>query len=211
MCMKDMKIVVLNEADSLTSGPQGSQKLLRQLIEDTYKICRFVLICNYENNIIPELKSRTQVIKFENPPKSEIGKLLLKILKTEGIRYQGKDVMDIIQKCYPDIRKTINVLQENSIDGELTGSRIFASEVVFEKILSLILKNDLDGVRETIKSNFIEYDDLYSFLYEHAGEFKQPGLAILGIGEHLYRNNQVAIKEINFIHMIVDFIYKKVI
>lgn len=211
MCMKDMKIVVLNEADSLTSGPQGSQKLLRQLIEDCYKICRFILICNYENNIIEELKSRTQVIKFENPPKAEIGKFLLKILKAEGVKYKGKDLLDIVQKCYPDIRKTINVLQENSINGKLTGSRIFASELIFEKILKQMLEKDLDGVRETIKSNFIEYDDLYSFLFEHAGDFKQPGIAIIEIAEALYRNNQVAIKEINFIHMFVNMMYKKVI
>ncbi len=57
MCMKDLKVVVLNEADSLTSGPQGSQKILRQLMEDCYKLCRFILICNYEGYIIPEIKS----------------------------------------------------------------------------------------------------------------------------------------------------------
>jgi DNA polymerase III delta prime subunit len=43
MCMKDMKVVVLNECDSLTSGPQGSQKLLRQLMEDCYKLCQIYL------------------------------------------------------------------------------------------------------------------------------------------------------------------------
>jgi len=211
MCMKDMKIVVLNECDSLTSGPQGAQKLLRQLMEDTYKICRYILLCNYENYIIPEIKSRCQVIKFDNPPKKDIGKLCLKILKTEKVKFQSKDVLDIITKCYPDIRRTINVLQENVIDGKLTGSRVYASEALFEKILKLITKQDLEGVREELKSNYIPYDQLYEFLYENAGEFKQPGAAILSIGEHLFRDTTIAIKEINFIHMVVDMIYKKVI
>ena len=85
MCMKEMKVVVLNECDSLTAGPQGAQKLLRQLMEDTYKICRFILICNYESYIIDEIKSRCQIIKFDNPPKKEIGKLCLKILKKEKV------------------------------------------------------------------------------------------------------------------------------
>jgi len=211
MCMKDLKIVVLNEADSLTSGPQGAQKLLRQLMEDTYKLCRFILICNYEGYIIPEIKSRCQVIQFDNPPKKEIGKLLLNILKTEGVKYESKDVLEIIKKTYPDIRRTINVLQENVVDGKLTGSRVFASEALFEKIFTLILKGDIEAVREELKSNYIPYPQLYEFIYERAGEFKQPGGAILLIGKYLFQDMSIANKEINFMTMIVDFIYEKVI
>lgn len=211
MCMKDMKIVVLNECDSLTSGPQGSQKLLRQLMEDTYKICRFILLCNYENYIIPEIKSRCQVIKLDNPPKKDIGKLCLKILRQENVKFENKDVLEIIKKCYPDIRKTINVLQENVVNGKLTGSRVYASEALFEKIFAMILKGDIEAVREELKSNYIPYVELYEYLYENAGQFKQPGGAILSIGEHLYRDQTVAIKEINFMHMLVEMIYDKII
>jgi DNA polymerase III delta prime subunit len=211
MCLKDMKVVVLNECDSLTSGPQGSQKLLRQLIEDTNRICRFILICNYENYIIPEIKSRCRIIKVDNPPKKDIGILCLKILKQEKIKYETKDVLEIIKKCYPDIRKTISILQDNVIDGKLTGSRIYASEALFEKIFSLILKGELEDVREELKSNYIPYPELYEYMYERAGNFKEPGAAILSIGEHLYRDTTIAIKEINFIHMVVDMLYSKVI
>jgi DNA polymerase III delta prime subunit len=211
MCMKDLKIVVLNEADSLTSGPQGAQKLLRQLMEDCYKLARFILICNYENYIIPEIKSRCQVIQFDNPPKKDIGKLLLKILKAEGVKYETKDVLEIIKKCYPDVRRTINVLQENVVDGELTGSRVYASEILFEKILKLILKGDVESVREELKSNYIPYELLYEYLYENAGEFKEPGGAILAIGKYLFQDMTIANKEINFMTMIVEMIYDKVI
>ena len=211
MCMKDMKVVVLNECDSLTSGPQGSQKMLRQLMEDTYHLCRFILICNYENYIIDEIKSRCTVLRFDNPPKKEIGKLCLKILRQENIKFEGKTVIEIVTKCYPDIRKTINVLQENCIEGKLTGSRIYASEVLFEKIFSLILTQDLESIIQELKSNYIPYPELYEYMYERAGEFKEPGAAILLIGKHLFQDNFVGIKEINFISMIVDMIYSKVI
>lgn len=211
MCLKDMKVVVLNECDSLTSGPQGSQKMLRQLMEDTYKICRFILLCNYEGYIIPEIKSRCQVIKVDNPPAKEIGKLCLKILRNEDVKFKVPTVMEIVKKCYPDIRKTINVLQENVIDGKLIGSSISASEDVFKNILDLILKQDLDGVREELKSNYIPYPELYQYLYENAGKFKQPGGAILLIGEYLFKDTTIPIKEVNFITMVVDMIYKKVV
>lgn len=211
MCMKDMKIIVLNECDSLTSGPQGSQKLLRQLIEDCYRICRFILICNYENYLIPELKSRFSIIQFGNPPKKEIGKLCLNILRKEKVKFDSKHVIDIITKCYPDIRRTIEALQENVINGKLIGSNVYASEEIFKKILNYMILQDFDNVREELKSNYIAYEYLYEYLYNNAGEFKQPGAAILIIGEYLYRNSSIANKEINFMSMMMEMILKKVI
>lgn len=213
MSLSPLKIVVLNEADSLTSGPQGAQKMLRQLMEDTEKICRFIIMCNYIHFIIPELLSRfsTCTMKIDNPPKKEIGKLCLKILKSEKIKYTGKDVVAIVEKCYPDIRKTINVLQQNTINGVLKGSKISQSEGLWQKVLHLILKKDIENVRKEIKSNYVDYPDLYKFLYENAGEFKEPGGAIMMIGEHLYRDSTVAIKEVNFMHMVVEMMFNKVV
>jgi len=211
MSMTDLKIVVLNEADSLTSGPQGAQKMLRQLMEDVQKITRFVLLCNYEHNIIDEIKSRCQTIKIDNPPAKEIGKLCLKILKLEKVKYKAEDVIAIVQKCYPDIRKTINVLQLNTINKKLVGSRLSVSEDVWKKILMLMLKQDVESVRKELKSNYIDYPDLFKYLYENAGEFKEPGGAILLVGEHLNRNTFYPIKEINFMQMFVQMIFQKVV
>ena len=211
MCLKDLKVVVLNECDSMTSGPQGSQKLLRQLMEDTYKLCRFVLLCKYEGYINPEIKSRCQVIKVDNPPIKEIAKFCLDILRKEKVKFDGKVVLEIVKKCYPDIRKTINVLQENVIDGKLIGASISASEDLFKKILNLLFENDFDNVRKELKSNYIPYPELYQYLYDNAEEFKQPAGAILLIGEALRWDTTVAIKEVNFMAMMVDMILKKVI
>ena len=211
MSMTDLKIVVLNEADSLTSGPQGAQKMLRQLMEDVQKITRFVLLCNYEHNIIDEIKSRCQTIKIDNPPAKEIGKLCLKILKLEKVKYKAEDVIAIVQKCYPDIRKTINVLQLNTINRNLVGSRLSVSEDVWKKVLMLMLKQDVESVRKELKSNYIDYPDLFKYLYENAGDFKEPGGAILLVGEHLHRNTFYPIKEINFMQMFVQMIFQKVV
>lgn len=210
----DMKIVVLNEGDSLTSGMQGSQKMLRQLMEDVQKITRFILLCNYDRYIIPELRSRFTTLKIENPPKTEIAKFCFMILKHEKITLDKKTVdriKIIVEKCYPDIRKTINVLQENCIDGKLIGSRLSASEGIWDKILKGIVLKDIENIRQILKSNYIDYNELYSYLFENAGEFKEPGGAILLIGEHLHRNTISDIKEINFMHMVVDMVYGNIV
>lgn len=211
MSVTPMKIVVLNEADSLTSGPQGSQKILRQLMEDVQGICRFVFLANYINNIIPELQSRCLMVKVDNPPAKDIFRFACSILNKEKVKYDKKAVLNIVKKCYPDIRSTVLTLQNNSIDGELQSDFVTSSEPIYEEILKMMLSQDIEGVRKSLRSNYINYPDLYKFLYDNAGEFSSPGGAILSIGEHLKNDGFVAIKEINFMHMVVEMMFNKVI
>ena len=210
----DMKIVVLNEGDSLTSGMQGSQKMLRQLMEDVQHITRFILLCNYDRYVIEELRSRFTTLKIENPPKPDIAKFCLKILKSEKIKLNKETVThikSIVEKCYPDIRRTVNSLQENCIDGALVGSRSHVDEETWETIKNGIIEKDVEKIRQVLKSNYVDYNELYNYLFENAGDFKEPGGAILLIGEHLYRNTTSDIKEINFMHMVVDMIYGNIV
>ena len=68
------------------------------------------------------------------------------------------------------------------------------------------MKKDIDSVRKVLKSNYIDYPDLYTYLYENVGEFKSPGDAILSIGDHLRYNSSHTVREINFVHMVVGMI-----
>lgn len=201
---KDLKVVIFNEADSLTSGPQGAQKILRQLIEDTHNMCRYFFLANYDQYIIPEIKSRCEVVAVDRPPAQEIYKFGVKILKSENIEFNKKDVIEIVKRCYPDIRKTIWSLQENSIDGKLVSKNIYNSEDVFQEVLTYMLNMDPELTRKTLKNNYINYIQLYEFLYENAGEFKSPGDVVIKIGEAMKWDGQVANKEINFMHMFFD-------
>jgi len=202
--MTDMKIVILNEADSLSQGSQGSQKMLKQLMEDVEKTCRFIFLTNNINLMMDELQSRCDVIKIDNPPAKEIAKYCANILKTEKIRFELKTVINIVKKCYPDIRSTVRCLRENTINGRLTSDHRSSSEGVWEGIFKQILSMDIEGVRKSLRSNYIDYIDLYKYLYDNCDKFKEPGLALLSIGQHLVWDSTVAIKEINFMHMVIE-------
>jgi len=199
----EMKLVIFNEASALSSGASGAQKILKELIETTHKITRYIFMFNEEHLIIPELKSRCQVIKLDSPPGAEIYKYVKKILDTEKVKYSPKMVANIIKKCYPDIRKTVMTLQENTIKGKLIGDMISTSEEVWQEILNQIISMDMEGLRKNLRSNFIAYTELYAFLYENIGTFKTPGEAIIEIADHLRWHNDVANKEINFMHMVM--------
>lgn len=209
MGFTDMKVVVLNEGDSLTAGPQGSQKMLRQLMEDVQASCRFILLCNYDNLIIPELKSRFRVIKVDNPPIKQIANFCLKILKKENVKFKKEAFFSIIKKCYPDIRSTINVLQLNTVKGELKTDYTTQSEETFESILTSVLYDGQDcipKVRGILRNNYIPYDELYGYFYNNVEKFEEPALAIMSIGKHLHWNSTIAIKEVCFMRMVVQML-----
>ena len=204
------KICVINEADALSgfSNISGAQKMLRQLMEDVHKITRFIFLANYEQYFIPELKSRCSVILFNKPPMEEIGKFCAFILKKEKIKYDPKILAQIIKKCYPDIRRTVWALQDNSINGELMGSQVYSSENVFNDILTAMLKKDVNGVRKQLRDNWILYPQLLDYLYENSNQFPSQGGAILKIGDHL---GQTLNEEVNFMHMFMEMIRDNVV
>lgn len=201
-----LKIVVLNEMDFLSV--QG-QAMLRDLMESVQGITRFILQCNYGSKVIPELQSRCQVIELNGPPMKDIGMHCLKILKAEGVTVKNKSVIsDTIKKLYPDIRKIINTLQMNTVNGVIDSVKLEQVNEVYSDIVKMIKAQDLDGIRKSLRSNAIDYPELYSSIFEAAGEFKSPGDIILLVGEHLYRDSIIAIKEINFMAFVVTILKK---
>lgn len=205
------KICVVNEADALSgfSNISGAQKMLRQLMEDVQKITRFIFLANYEQYFIPELKSRCSVILFSKPPMKDIATFAAWILKKEKIKYDPKMLAQIIKKCYPDIRKTIWALQENSINGELSSVDVYSSESIFKEIQIAMLAKNVDKTRQMLRDNWILYPQLYDYLYDNSNLFPSMGGAILKIGESI--KNTTLNDEINFMHMYMEMLRDGVI
>lgn len=214
-----MKLVYLNESDSLTFGPQGAQKMLRELMEQTQSNTQFILACNYEQYIIPELKSRCQIFNISAPPADEIFKYCKFILKKENIKFSSKSLVKLVKKCYPDIRNTFITLRQNVFNGKLADEIIqSASEALFNQIMSQMNK-DPGEVRKLLKSNSIHYEGLYEHIYKHLMDdsddrvqiFNDEANAIIHLGESSYRSGIVANKEIEFMRMYFRMIQDKTI
>ena len=82
------KIIILDEADEMTADAQTA---LRRIIEDTAKICRFILIANNLSKIIEPIQSRCVVFKFTKISTKEIIPQLKAISKKEKIKVDDKD------------------------------------------------------------------------------------------------------------------------
>jgi len=212
MGLSGLKVIVMNEADALTPEAQRS---LRDEIEYVQHITRFIFQANYGHMIIDALKSRCEVIEMTNPPAKDIYKHCASILQNEKITVgpqERKAIIEIIKRCYPDIRSTINTLQQNVVKGKLRINPVFSmTEEIFSEILKAIKEKNVDNIRKLLRSNYINYPDLYSYLFENVAEFKSPGDAILSIGDALRWDSLVAIKEINFMYMVMDIIKRGII
>jgi len=109
---KGIKLIILDEADSMTYDAQFA---LRRIIEKYSDNTRFCLICNYENKIIPAIKSRCANFRF-NPINIEIIKKHLQyICKKEKLVYTDKSLHIISELSNGDLRKAINLLQSLSM------------------------------------------------------------------------------------------------
>jgi DNA polymerase III delta prime subunit len=192
--------ILTHNCDHLSLNAQAA---IRDLQESVQKITRFIYCCNYINKVIPEIVSRCQVVHITNPPATDIYKHCVSILNKEKIKYDKKVIVDIIKSKYPDIRQIINCIQLNVNNGVLDDKNISTINDVYSNLFDLMKKQDIDEVRKVLKNNPINYGDIYRYLFDNVGEFKSPGDAIIEIGESSYRNDIVAIKEIQFMSMLM--------
>lgn len=102
------KIVVLDEADSMT---QDAQSALRRTMETYSKITRFCLICNYVTRIIDPLASRCSKFRFKSLDEGNAGKRLSDIAKLENVKLEDGVVNTLLRCSEGDLRKAITFLQ----------------------------------------------------------------------------------------------------
>jgi replication factor C small subunit len=182
------KIVQLEEMDYLSLDGQA---LLRSLIEDSSKSCRFIATCNYENKVIPALKSRFQQFYFRAPDKEKIAERMVSILETEKIDYDAEYLLTYIDVGYPDIRKTIQLLQGNIQNGKLLNPNQVSGNAADWKfgLLDAISTGDFRKARKLVCESATreEHEDVFTFLYQNVDKMKvsDKEAAIVTIAEYM--------------------------
>ncbi|KAF2281190.1 replication factor C subunit 2 [Westerdykella ornata] len=102
------KIVVLDEADSMT---QDAQSALRRTMETYSKMTRFCLVCNYVTRIIDPLASRCSKFRFKSLDQGSAVTRVEDIAKLEGVRLAPGVSEELVRIADGDLRKAITFLQ----------------------------------------------------------------------------------------------------
>mgnify|MGYP000361842296 FL=1 len=202
------KVVIIDEADYMNAD--SVQPALRNFIETFYKNCRFIFTCNFKNKIIPALHSRCTVIDFRitNGQKVKTATAFLKrlgdVLKAENIEFDNKVLAELIQRHYPDFRRTINELQRYSVRGKIdSGILVSMSEINNKQLISFLKDKRFGDMRKWVVQNLDKdpsslFTGIYDILYKHLQPQSIPA-AVLTIADYQYKSAFVADHEINMV------------
>jgi DNA polymerase III delta prime subunit len=208
---KPIKIIILDEADFLTIQAQAS---LRNIIETYSRTTRFILTCNYLERIIDPLQSRCQVLKITPPSKKEVAKHVAIILDKEEINYKLEDLVLVVNKHYPDVRKILNTCQVNTVDNTLKVDKTVLTGGYKDGLLKELkspTKPSFKNIRQILAdSNLDDFEEIYRFLYDSLDEYGNNDLAkamiVIEIENYMYHANFRIDKEINTCALIASIL-----
>lgn len=206
----DMKYVLLDEADYIT--PNG-QAALRGVMEMYHNSCRFILTCNYPQRIIPALHSRCQGFHIEKLDTTEFTARIATICVTEGVDIDLETLDTYVQATYPDLRKCINLVQQNVVDGHLKPPQKSDNGGTSDWMLTVIdqfKKGDYKAARELIvkQARPEEYDDVYRFMYRNLDLWGktpiQQDQAVVIIRDGMAKSSLVVDQEVNLSATLIE-------
>jgi DNA polymerase III delta prime subunit len=207
-----LKLIILEEYDSVGEIPQ---KAMRHIIEEYSSNTRFIFTCNYLEKIIDPIQSRCQVINIVPPSKKDIAVHLDTICEEEIIKITGQQITEIVHKCYPDIRKMLNIIQAGNYNGtfNLDNGLIIMADYIDQIIDELKQsKPNFNTIRQIITdSEDTTYTSLYKTLFDRATEYlpgKEGSVAIL-VNKYQYQAQTSIDKSINVLAMLYSIIKLK--
>jgi DNA polymerase III delta prime subunit len=210
------KVIIIDEADNTTPDVQ---LLLRATIEEFAGNCRFIFTCNYKNKIIAPLHSRCSVIDFSITGKdkqqlaAEFFKRVQSILEENKVIAEPRVLAALVQKYYPDFRRTLNELQRYSSIGKIdTGILAAVSDSKLDDLVTFLKDKEFTKMKKWVVQNLDNeptqimrnvYDNLYNYLQP-----KSIPEAVLIIGEYQYKSAFVADHEINLVAFLTELMVR---
>jgi DNA polymerase III delta prime subunit len=207
------KVIILDEADYITPEAQAG---LRGAIEEFSSNCTFIFTCNFKSRLIDALHSRCSVIDFslQNSEKPKMAALFFKrlceILKNENVEFDKNVIVKIVEKYFPDYRRTLNELQRYSSRG-IIDAGILAQVVDVKNISDLIKhlkeKNFTEMRKWVVVNSDIDPARVYRKIYDGLYEYLKPESvpqAVVILAKYQYQSAFVPDQEINLVACLTE-------
>lgn len=197
------KVVLLDEADYLTPNAQA---ILRGVMETYSNTSRFILTCNYPNKIIPAIHSRCQGFHVEKTDQTEFTARVATILVTENVEFDLDTLDTYVKLTYPDLRKCINMLQQNVTEDLKLASPTAGNEAGSDykiEMVELFKKGKIREARTLLCGRIRpeEIEEVYTWMYQNLDLFgdteEKKDSALLIIKQGLVDHTLIADPELN--------------
>jgi replication factor C small subunit len=195
------KVVLLDEADYLSPNAQAA---LRGVMEEYHATSRFILTCNYPNRIIPAIHSRCQGFHVERTDLTEFTARVATVLVEEAVEFDLETLDNYVKVTYPDLRKCINLIQQNVQDNKLAApNKGDAGEADWKfDMVKLFKEGKINEARKMLcgKLRAEEMEEVFVWLYNNLdifGSEDNQDKAILIIKQGLVDHTLIVDPEIN--------------
>ena len=207
------KVIILDEADYLTPEAQAG---LRGAIEEFSENCSFIFTCNFKARLIDALHSRCSVIDFalkgdeKVKMMAQMYKRITVILKEESIEYDEKVLPKIIQRYFPDYRRTLNELQRYSTSGNIDAGVLSQVESVrkLDDLIKALKEKDFSTMRKWVVNNSdIDQSRIFRSIYDNLCVYLKPEsvpMAVVTLAKYQYQSAFVADQELNLVACLTE-------
>lgn len=206
------KIVILDEIEGSSAKFQDA---LRAFIEQFYTTCRFILTCNYISRVIKPLQSRCKIIDFNMQDPDVQKEMIPKICKRmelilekiEKIPYDKEVLFHLVKQNYPDIRKTISMLQQFVMVHDCLNKDIFKMQTINDEFYELILNKNFLGIRKYIEEKQLNCSEMYSIMFDNFIQRVPKTVrarVILILADYDYKNAFVSNPVLNFAACVIE-------
>ncbi|KAM0674309.1 replication factor C subunit 4 [Gurleya vavrai] len=146
LSVNEYKLIILDEADSMTTAAQQALRRVMETVNDT----RFILICNTFSKIFEPIQSRCAILKFDRIESDDIFNKLKEIVNLENMNVNENAIKMVVDLCEGDMRQALNILQSCLMVGseikedvilKITGQ---PSPRIIEKILKLLIDKKVE-------------------------------------------------------------------
>ena len=150
------KIIILDEADSMTKDAQSA---LRRTMETCGRSTKFCLICNYVSRIIEPITSRCAKFRFKPLAEEVLVTRVEMICEKEGVKLSEDGKAAIIKTSEGDLRKAITSLQSAARLKGGTGKEIVEEDIY--EITGVIPVKYIEGILDICQLNSYERLEKY--------------------------------------------------
>ncbi|KAK9315370.1 P-loop containing nucleoside triphosphate hydrolase protein [Lipomyces starkeyi] len=192
------KIVILDEADSMTAQ---AQQALRRTMEIYASTTRFAFACNQSNKIIEPLQSRCAILRYSRLTDQQVVRRLKAIIDAEEVKYSDDGLAALVFAAEGDMRQAINNLQSTVAGfGFVNGENVFKIvDTPHPTSVQAMLKACHQGKVETALE--ILRTDLWDKGYSAVDIISTMFRVIKSMDEINEHRKMEYIKEIGFTHM----------